>query len=52
MWNFVDMSGWKMWEHGVPDSRIIILNVQKIKDMKMGAELLDGSADVLVEVTK
>ena len=23
--NFIDMSGWKMWEHGVPDSRIIVI---------------------------
>lgn len=25
MWNFVDMSGWKMWEHNIPDSRIIVI---------------------------
>ena len=23
--NFIDMTGWKMWEHGVPDSKIIVI---------------------------
>lgn len=23
--NFIDMTGWKMWEHGVADSRIIVI---------------------------
>lgn len=22
--NFIDMTGWKMWEHGVPESRLIV----------------------------
>ena len=25
MGKFIDMTGWKMWEHGVPDSRIIVV---------------------------
>lgn len=24
MSNFIDMTGWKMWEHGVPDSRLTV----------------------------
>jgi hypothetical protein len=23
--NFIDMTGWKMWEHGVPDSRLTVI---------------------------
>lgn len=23
----IDMAGWKMWEHGVPDSRLTVLSV-------------------------
>ena len=23
--NYEDIFGWKMWEHGIPDSRLIIL---------------------------
>ena len=22
---FVDLTGWKMWEHGIPDSRITVI---------------------------
>ena len=25
MGNFIDMTGWKMWEHGVPDSMVTVL---------------------------
>lgn len=25
MANFIDMTGWKMWEHGVPDSRLTVI---------------------------
>jgi hypothetical protein len=25
-----DMTGWKMWEHGVPDSRLIV--IQQVED--------------------
>ena len=25
MSNFIDMTGWKMWEHGVPDSRLTVI---------------------------
>lgn len=25
MGNFIDMTGWKMWEHGVPDSRLTVI---------------------------
>lgn len=21
----IDMTGWKMWEHGVPDSKLIVI---------------------------
>ena len=24
--NFIDMTGWKMWEHGVPNSRLEVLH--------------------------
>lgn len=24
--NFIDMTGWKMWEHGVPDSRVTVIH--------------------------
>lgn len=27
---FIDMTGWKMWEHGVPESRIIVISFDKI----------------------
>jgi len=25
MGKLIDMTGWKMWEHGVPDSRLTVL---------------------------
>ena len=25
MWKAIDMTGWKMWEHGVPDSRLTVI---------------------------
>ena len=25
MGKFIDMTGWKMWEHGVPDSRLTVI---------------------------
>ena len=30
MGKFIDMTGWKMWEHGVPDSRLTI--IKRIED--------------------
>lgn len=24
-YNFIDMTGWKMWEHGVPDSKLTVI---------------------------
>ena len=40
MGNFVDMSGWKMWEHGVPDSRIIVLKRAKDKRYETNKSLI------------
>ena len=40
MGNFVDMSGWKMWEHGVPDSRIIVLKRAKDKRYENGRRVV------------
>lgn len=34
--NFIDMTGWKMWEHGVPDSRVIVISQEpKTKSKKI-----------------
>lgn len=32
MSRLVDMTGWKMWEHGVPDSRLEVIERYKIND--------------------
>lgn len=32
--NFIDMTGWKMWEHGISDSRLIIIKQAPIKKRK------------------
>lgn len=29
MGNFIDMTGWKMWEHGVPNSRLTVVKLAK-----------------------
>ena len=59
MGNFVDMSGWKMWEHGVPDSRIIVLKRAKDKRYKNGRRVVKwecrcscGSNKVILSTTR
>lgn len=59
MWNFVDMSGWKMWEHGVPDSRIIVLKRAKDKIYENGRRVVKwecrcscGSNKVILSTTR
>lgn len=34
MGKLIDMTGWKMWEHGVPDSRIIV--IRYVRNNKRG----------------
>ena len=34
MGNYIDMTGWKMWEHGVPDSKLTV--VQRVENDKYG----------------
>lgn len=59
MGNFVDMSGWKMWEHGVPDSRIIVLKRAKDKRYENGRRVVKwecccscGSNKVILSTTR
>ena len=35
----VDMTGWKMWEHGIPDSRLIVLRQVEDRIKKDGTRL-------------
>lgn len=44
--NFIDMTGWKMWEHGISDSRLIIIKQAPIKKRKR----LIGYVNVLVVI--
>ena len=36
---FIDMTGWKMWEHGVPDSKLIVLQQEEWKVNKNGTRV-------------
>ena len=31
MCKLIDMTGWKMWEHGVPDSKLTIIGLNEEK---------------------
>lgn len=43
MGRFIDMTGWKMWEHGVPDSRLVVIG--------RAADTKDGKPRWLCECT-
>lgn len=40
MWNFVDMTGWKMCEHGVPNSKIVVIGRAEDKVYKNGRRVI------------